>query len=82
MVLSPSASNAVNPSARPLEQSSGSQPAAAAHRDQGVPAAHSLQLVHRLGHEDRTGRAQGVTERDGPAIGIDAAQVGIDLVRP
>jgi DNA-binding winged helix-turn-helix (wHTH) protein len=53
-----------------------------AHGLQAQPAAGPLQFVQQLGHQDRAGGAQRVTERDGPAVRVRLLQRCPGLRRP
>src|SRR5689334_12609230 len=46
-----------------------------AHRAKGVAPAGAVQLVHGGRDEARTGSAERVAERDGPAVGIHMRRV-------
>ncbi len=48
------------------------------------PLLHRRELLHRLAQDARPGRAEGVTERDTPAVRVDAiarhlAEIALDL---
>src|SRR5438128_1636200 len=53
-----------------FDQGAGAETAAAAHRDEAVGAVDSLELVERGGDEPGAGAADGVTDRDGAAVGV------------
>src|SRR4051794_39609790 len=56
--------------------------AALAHRLQAVTAAGALELVEQRRHEAGAGAAERVAERDGAAVHVDLAHVGVVLLLP
>jgi len=64
------------PRSRSLDEETGAEAASAAHGDEGVTAVRALELVERLGDEDRARGAERMPEGDRPAVRIDLA--GID----
>src|SRR5262249_48700575 len=67
---------------KPLDDRPRAEPAAAAHRNQPVAAAGSLQLVQRGGDQPGAGAARRMTERDGAAIRVDARGIGLARLLP
>src|SRR3954470_17871755 len=69
-------------SAEALDDGGVGHAAALAHRLQAVTAAGALELVHQRGHELGAGAAERVTERDGAAVRVHLAHVGVVLLLP
>src|SRR5439155_159326 len=65
-----------------LEQCTRPKAPSTAHRDQPVVALRPLELVGGFGDEKTPGRAEWMTQRNGPAVGIDTRHVGPDLLGP
>ena len=65
-----------------LDDRAGAEPATAAHRHEAVAPAGALELVERLGEEDRTRAAERVAQGDGAAVRVHLLHVGVDLLRP
>src|ERR1700687_5971280 len=56
--------------------------AALAHGLEAIATTVALQFVEEHGHEASARRAEGMTDRNCPAVDVDAAQIGPGLVLP
>src|SRR5882757_6720505 len=65
-----------------LEDGGVGHPAALTHRLQAVADAGVGHVVKECGHQPRTGAAEGMAERDGTPVGVQAGVVGADLTLP